>query len=137
MVRTAVVETGGTAVPEPPAPPPPASPADTPRRGRLDRVEAETDGDTIAIAAPPPEAYALLLEAAARIGGIGYVDRQLGILEVIVRFEGGPSCSVLLTLQGRAFVTEAFCTMESIEAAPTPPLRPVVEALVEELRRPR
>ena len=60
---------------------------------------------------------------------------QLGILELIVRFEGGPSCSVLITLQGRAFGTDAFCTMDSIEAAPTPPLRPVVEALVEELRR--
>ena len=54
-----------------------------------------------------------------------------------MRFEGGPSCSVLITLQGRAFGTDAFCTMESIEAAPTPAIRPVVEALVEELRRPR
>ena len=89
------------------------------------------------IAAPPTEAYTLLLEAGARLGGIGYVDRQLGILEIIVRFEGGPSCSVLINLQGRAFGTDAFCTMESIEAAPTPPIRPVVEALVEELRRPR
>ena len=98
-------------------------------------MEADADGDTIAIGAPPTEAFALLLEAAARLGGIGYVDRQLGILEVIVRFEGGPSCSVLITLQGRAFGTDAFCTMDSIEAAPTPPLRPVVEAIVEELRR--
>ena len=54
----------------------------------------------------------------------------------MVRFEGGPTCSVLITLQGRAHHTDAFCTMESIEAAPTPPIRPVVEALVDELVHP-
>ncbi len=32
--------------------------------------------------------------------------------------------------------TEAFCTMESIEAAPTPSIQPVVEAIVEELVHP-
>jgi hypothetical protein len=61
------------------------------------------------------------------------VDRNLGILEVIVRFEGGPSCSVLMTLQGRAFGTDVFISMESIEADPTPALAPVLVALLEEL----
>ena len=98
--------------------------------GPIDAVEIDTDGDTIFVAAPPHETFQLLLDAAATIGGIGHVDRHLGLLEVIVRFEGGPSCSVLITLQGRAFGTDAFCTMESIEAAPTPPIAPVVEALV-------
>ena len=94
-------------------------------------MEADgVDGDTIAIAAPAPEAFALLLDAASTVGSVGYVDRQLGILEILVRFEGGPTCSVLITLQGRAFGTDAFCTMDSIESVPTPPLRPVVDALV-------
>jgi hypothetical protein len=135
-VRAAVRADGRGVVPEPPAPPPPPGP---PRRRpwEVDRVDADVvEGDTIAIAAPPPEAFALLLEASAAVGTIGYVDRRLGILEIMVRFEGGPTCSVLITLQGRAFVTEAFCTMESIEAAPTPPVRPVVEALVDALRNP-
>ncbi|CAM8626634.1 DnaJ domain [Acidimicrobiia bacterium] len=90
-------------------------------------------GDTLSIDAPPDEAFAFLLEASSRLGGIGYIDRSLGILEVIVRFEGGPSCSVLMTLQGRAFGTDVFCTMDSIEAAPTPPFAPVMEALLAEL----
>jgi hypothetical protein len=137
-VRRAVIESGTDLVPEPPVGPVrEPQPSSAPRTWAVDRVEADTDGDTIAIAAPPTEAFALLLDAGARIGGIGYVDRQLGIVEIIVRFEGGPSCSVLITLQGRAFGTDAFCTMDSIEAAPTPPLRPVVEALLEELTRPR
>ncbi len=138
VVRRAVLDAGTDTVPEPPPPPAAARAPEEPRRPRpweVDAVEADSDGDTIAIAAPPGEAYQLLLEAGARIGGIGYVDRRLGILELIVRFEGGPSCSVLITLQGRAFGTDAFCTMDSIEAAPTPALRPVVEALVEELTR--
>ena len=147
VVRRAVLATGGDVVPDPTPTSPPGSAADggstatgspgrEPRPWEVDAVEADADGDTISIAAPPGEAYALLLDAAARIGGIGYVDRRLGILEVIVRFEGGPSCSVLITVQGRAFGTDAFCTMESIEAAPTPSIRPVVDALVEELQRP-
>jgi hypothetical protein len=93
----------------------------------------EVDGDSILLDVPADEAFAALFEAAGRVGHVAYFDRQLGILETVVRFEGGPSCSVLITLQGRAHGTEAFCTMESIEAAPTPPIGPVVDALVEEL----
>jgi len=102
-----------------------ASPADT--------IEIRADGDSLFITAPPPETFGILLDAGSRLGGIGYVDRNLGILEVIVRFEGGPSCSVLMTLQGRAFGTDVFISMESIEADPTPALAPVLDALLEEL----
>lgn len=94
------------------------------------------DGDTIWIEAPPDEAYQRLLDAASTLGGIGHVDRHLGLLEVIVRFEGGPSCSVLMTLQGRAYGTDVFCEMESIEAEPTPSIQPVLESLVEQLTSP-
>ena len=147
VIRAALTAAGGSHVPAPPPPgPAPADPergptAAPPRPWPFDATaeptEAETvDGDTIAIAAPAAEAFAALFEAAGRVGHVAYFDRQLGILETVVRFEGGPTCSVLITLQGRAHVTEAFCTMESIEAAPTPPIRPVVEALVEELTHP-
>lgn len=106
----------------PAAPPPPAA---VPVK--------EVDGDSILLDVPADEAFAALFEAAGRVGHVAYFDRQLGILETVVRFEGGPSCSVLITLQGRARGTEAFCTMESIEAAPTPAIAPVIDALVEEL----
>ena len=125
-----------------------ASPTPTPRpapgpdvAGRsldddpFDLIDAQAlDEDTIAVDAPPDETYAALHEAAGRIGDIAYVDRQLGILETIVRFDGGPSCSVVMTLQGRGRTTEVFSTMESIEAAPAPPIGPVIDALVAELR---
>ena len=109
----------------PPPPTPPAAAAAVPVK--------EIDGDSILFDVPADEAFAALFEAAGRVGHVAYFDRHLGILETVVRFEGGPSCSVLITLQGRAYGTEAFCTMESIEAAPTPPIGPVVDALVEEL----
>ena len=105
--------------------------ADSADHGATVSIES---GDTLMIEAPPDEAFALLLEASSRLGGIGYIDRSLGLLEVIVRFEGGPSCSVLMTLQGRAFGTDVFCTMDSIEADPTPAFEPVMAALLEELR---
>ena len=106
-----------------------ASPPSTPKP-----ITSEHDGDTIWVEAPPDETYQRLLDAAATIGGIGHVDRNLGLLEVIVRFEGGPSCSVLMTLQGRAHGTDVFCEMESIEAEPAPSILPVLDALLEQLR---
>ena len=142
MVRTLLADSDGGTVPapSPPAPAPGTATSSATRRtawpfdAHAEPVGADlVDGDTIAIDAPADEAFALLFEAAGRVGHVAYFDRQLGILETIVRFEGGPTCSVLITLQGRALATEAFCTMESIEAAPTPPIRSVVEALVHEL----
>jgi hypothetical protein len=127
VVRQVLATATDDAVPgrEPPVDaPPPEAP-----------VEVRADEDSLTIAAPADEAFAVLFEAAGRVGHIAYFDRHLGILETVVRFEGGPSCSVLITLQGRAEGTEAFCTMESMEAAPTPPIAPVVEALVAELAR--
>jgi hypothetical protein len=140
VVRRAVDQAGDGIVPVTPAarPPPVPEPAAPPPSADPDRWAegtgvSQVDQDSITIAAPADEAFAALFEAAGRVGHLAYFDRHLGILETVVRFEGGPSCSVLITLQGRAYGTEAFCTMESIEAAPTPPIAPVVDALVQEL----
>jgi hypothetical protein len=148
VVRAVMAETGGATVPVPGRPAPASASAGSGPPDERARthwpfdVDAEpvgaelVDSDTIAIEAPADEAFALLFEAAGRVGHVAYFDRHLGILETIVRFEGGPTCSVLITLQGHAQATEAFCTMESIEAAPTPLIRPVVEAIVDELTDP-
>ena len=121
-------------VPEPPVTSPPPTAPPPARTGTPPIVDVhDATGDSILLDAPADEAFAALFDAAGRVGHVAYFDRQLGLLETVVRFEGGPSCSVLITLQGRANGTEAFCTMESIEAAPTPPIEPVIDALVEEL----
>lgn len=106
-----------------------SGPVDPPPSG----VEA-ADEDALLVDAPPDLAWAFLVEAAARVGNTAYVDPSLGLLEIMVRFDGGPTCSVVFTLQGRGRYTEIMCSMASIEAAPTPPIAPVVDALVDALQ---
>jgi hypothetical protein len=110
-----------------PAPPEPEAPPAAPDRFEPAEVLA---GDTIRLAMPPDEAFARLLEAAHRIGDVTYVDRSCAIFETLVAVEGEGACSLVVTLQGRAHGTEAFCTLESIERVASPPVRHVTEALV-------
>lgn len=100
---------------------------------RSDRAPRDGHDGTLWLNVPADEAYLALYEAGGRVGHIAYVDRHLGLLEVVVRFEGGPTCSVLITLQGRAEGTEAMCTMTSIEASPAPSIDPVLDALADAL----
>jgi hypothetical protein len=92
------------------------------------------DGDTIHLAMPADEAFVRLVEACHHIGDVTYVDRSCAILEALVRVEGEGVCSLVITLQGRATGTDAFCTLEAIERVASPPVGPVVTALVDALR---
>jgi hypothetical protein len=97
-----------TSAPRPQRPPAPPLPP---------RVGAAVVGeDTLLLAAPPPEAFALLLEAGHRIGSVSYVDRSCGIFEVVVH-ASGETCSLLVTLEGRGHGTEVVFAMESLERA--------------------
>jgi hypothetical protein len=103
------------------APPPPSVPVEV------------LDGDTIWLDAPPDEAFARLLEACSEVGEVTYVDRSCPILEAMVAVPGEGACSLVITLQGRAHGTEAFCTLESIERVAQPPVTPLVRALAHAL----
>ena len=118
--------------PSPPPPPPRRGPAPAP----LDEPPEVLDGDTIHVLAPPDEAFAHIVDACHRIGDVTYIDRSCAILETLVRVEGEGVCSLVITLQGRAHGTDAFCTLEAIEHVASPPVREVVERLVAALRRP-
>jgi hypothetical protein len=112
------------APPPPPPPPPPAPPA----------VGVTVEGsDTLLLAAPPDEAFALLLEAGHRVGNVSYVDRSCAIFEVVVR-QDGETCSLLVTLQGRAHGTEAFLTLEALERPASLPPDRVVRRMLDALR---
>jgi hypothetical protein len=119
----------GTLDPQRPRPAPPPPPPPSPPRVGV----AVAASDTILLAAPPDEAFALLLEAAHRVGNVSYVDRSCAIFEVVV-LQDGESCSLLVTLQGRAHGTEALLTLEAMERAASLPtdrvLGRVVDALV-------
>lgn len=111
-------------------PPPVWAPIAVPRTAIV-----RLDGDTIAFGAPADETFLLLLEAGHDIGEVTYVDRSVPILEVICQFVGTPALSLVITLQGRMDRTEAFCTVESIEARPGPPTATVVDVLVDLLHQ--
>jgi hypothetical protein len=87
------------------------------------------DGDTLRLPVPPDEAFVRVLEACHAIGDVTYVDRSCAILETLVMVEGEGTCSLVITFQGRAYGTDAFCTLEAIEHVAAPPVRPVVAAL--------
>lgn len=102
----------------------------------LDEPPEVLEGDTVHLDAPPDEAFLRLLEACHRIGDVTYVDRSCAILETLVRVEGEGVCSLVITLQGRAHGTDAFCTLEAIEHVASPPVHEVVQHLVRTLRDP-
>jgi hypothetical protein len=115
---------------------PSPAPAPGPARERPSRVPVPAevlDGDTIHLPVPPDEAFLLVLEACHRIGDVTYVDRSCAILETLLEVEGEGVCSLVVTFQGRAHGTEAFCTLEAIEHVASPPVHHVVAALVEAL----
>ncbi|MFO7280582.1 MAG: J domain-containing protein [Thermoanaerobacterales bacterium] len=108
--------------PAPPAPPPP------PTVG-----VALAGNDTLLLSCPPDEAFALLLDAAHRVGSVSYVDRACAIFEVVVR-QDGEACSAVVTLQGRAHGTEAFVTLEALARPATLAPDRVVDRLLGALR---
>ena len=118
--------------PIPPRPPPP--PRHSPPVPPLDEPPEVLDGDTIHLLAPPDEAFVRLVEACHRIGDVTYIDRSCAILETLVQVDGEGTCSLVITFQGRADGTDAFCTLEAIEHVASPPVRPLVEDLVAALR---
>lgn len=97
-------------------------------------VDVVADNDTIALDVPADEAFLLLLEAAHRVGDVTHVSPGDGLLEALIAFDDGRTCSLVISLQGRANgTTEAFCTLQALDAGPNPPMGLVVDALVEEL----
>jgi hypothetical protein len=91
------------------------------------------DGDTLRLPVPPDEAFLVVLDACHRIGAVTYVDRSCAILETLLTIEGEGACSLVVSFQGRAHGTDAFCTLEAIEHVGSPPIGPVVAALREAL----
>ena len=75
------------------------------------------DGGSLELALPPDEAFLVLLDAAAEIGDVTYVDAESGLLEVVRTDPAdGARTSLVLTLQGRAATgtTEVFGTEEPL-----------------------
>jgi hypothetical protein len=116
-----------------PAPPPPAA---APRPAVP--LDARVEGDTLLVHADPATVMARLLEAGHALGEITYLDRAVGLVEVLIQVkeEGDPApaaCSLVCSLQGRLDGVEVFCTVERLDAHPAPPIAPIVATLAHEM----
>jgi hypothetical protein len=74
------------------------------------------DGGSLEVELPADEAFLVVLDAAADLGDVTYVDAEAGLLEVVLATDGGGRASLVLTLQGRAALgtTEVFGTLEPL-----------------------
>lgn len=91
-------------------------------------VEVITD-EAIWVDADASEVARVLLEVADELGEVSYVDRSGGLVQLTVRPPAGPTCWFTVNAVARPSGTVLVATLESIEAQPTPPPRPLVEAL--------
>jgi hypothetical protein len=120
-----------TAPPDAPTAPPPSA-----RGPRVDRFDIADDADgVLPVAGSSLEVFNSLCEAADVIGDLSYVDRSNAILETIITPDTGPTCSLMVTLQTAGADTLAYCTLESFDSRPGPPIDEVVAALSAELAR--
>jgi hypothetical protein len=95
---------------------------------------AVVDDDGLALVAPPDEVFDRLHAVLHTVGQVTYVDPEGGLLECLLETEGHPTSRLTVSLQGRGASTEAFFTLESLDAASAPPLPAVVRLLAGRLR---
>lgn len=104
------------------AAPPPAAPV-------------EGDATVLRIALPPPEALAVLLEAAHDLGEVSYLDRANGVLEVIVSDGPGRVSSLLVLTEPDGAGTRAEFGTEPLGVHPAAPPGPLAERMARLLAR--
>jgi hypothetical protein len=74
------------------------------------------DDDTLALPGTAEEAYRALVGAAHEVGVVTYVDRDFGVLEVLLKTVDGTTVSLFVSFQGRSNETvEAFFSLEAID----------------------
>ncbi|HEX7133119.1 MAG TPA: J domain-containing protein [Iamia sp.] len=115
-----------------PAPPPP------PARRPAVPLDLHVEGDTLLVHADPATVMARLLDAGHALGEITYLDRGVGLVEVLIQVqeEDDPApaaCSLVASLQGRLDGVEVFCTVERLDGHPAPPVAPIVAALAAQM----
>jgi hypothetical protein len=114
-----------------PPPPPPPRPARPPEPDAKDPPLERMDDDGLVLVAPPDEVFLRLATVIDEIGAVTYADPDLGYLEAVV---GDGTGQLVVSLQGRAHATEAFFTLEPMDARPVPALETIVRQIAARLR---
>lgn len=120
LLRDLPADTPSAPAPGPPAPPGP---------GAIEVIGHEA----LWVGRDARDVVPALLEAADDLGEVSYVDRSGGLVQVTVRPPEGPTCWFTFSTHPRPGGAVVVATLESIEAAPTPPAGPLVLALAEAL----
>ncbi len=123
--------------PVPVGAPVPAAPPPAPPRSAVP-LDAHVEGDTLLVHADPATVMARLLEAGHALGEITYLDRAVGLVEILIQVQeeddrAPAACSLVASLQGRLDGVEVFCTVERLDGHPAPPVAPIVAALAAEM----
>lgn len=107
-----------------PTEPPPDPEPDRGERPAVTSLVSVVADDTIEVAAPPDLAFAWLVQAGHTAGDVTFLDRSAAMLQILISFVDEPVCQMIFDLQGRAArgTTEIFCTIDSIEDRPAPPI---------------
>jgi len=114
-------------------PPEPARPATA--GARASRVASTTESATV-IEVGPDDVFLRLLDAAAAIGDVSYVDPEAGLIQLLLG-GGGPSGSqLLISVDADVDPTSVAFTLNSPDAAHAPDIREVVQRLGLELGEP-
>jgi hypothetical protein len=90
------------------------------------------DDDGLVLVAPPDEVFLRLAAVIDDIGAVTYTDPDGGYLEAVVADGTG---QLVVSLQGRAHATEAFFTLEPMDARPVPAIETIVRQIAARLRR--
>ena len=114
------------------APPPPPPPEPTRVVHEPETALERVDDDGLVLVAPPDEVFLRLAAAIDDIGAITYADPDGGYLEAVV---AGGTGQLVVSLQSRAHATEAFFTLEPMDARPVPPIDTIVRQIAARLRQ--
>jgi hypothetical protein len=122
----------------PPAPAPPSTTAPSPDAGDDGTggrpIATALGEDTVVVVGPADLALRLLLDAAHDLGEVTYVDRSAGLVQMVVAFQGGPVCLLLVTMRRRGHRTEVHLDVDSLDTTPAPPVAAVVALLADTIR---
>jgi len=117
-----------------PVPAPAAAPTPPPPDDDRSPI-APLGDDTLVVRGRADVAVRLLLDAAHDLGEVTYVDLGAGLVQLVVTFEDGPVCLLLLTVRRRARHVEVQLAVDSLDVRPAPPVAAVTALLVDVIRQ--
>lgn len=107
-----------------------AAPAEPKRRAPADRTSAPGTAGAVVGRRSPEEVFRRLRAAAPAVGNLSGVDPETLTLQILVEAPGAPPAQLLAEVYRREEDTAIMFTLESLTAAPGPPIEAIVKRLL-------